>query len=824
MFSTIWKISVRNFLKHKSLTLINILGLALGLVSSLLIFMHVSHEHSFDRNWDKADDIYRISFNRYQNGELSFKSARTLHGMARVLREKVPEVVGGTELFKDIITVYNENYQIQDVPMFATDSTFFSVFRLDFIDKLGDNPLTGLYSSVISESAALSLFGTKDAVGKWYKVCQGWRFCVTGVFKDLPSNTHLPFDILLTLPTYYYYFQNWDDATGTEVIRNPEAHINNKPVTSWEWDYNGYYSYILTRPGSDPGNIESQIEKIAVDYTRKIIQNDGKTEFRLQPVTSIHLNSNLEHEVKPNGDRNSVLALVFIAVIILCFAWINFINLTLVRAVEHTKSTGLHKIFGATKKQLVIQFLVEALITNLVSIIIAIFLVFLIKDWFASVTDMPVVTSISREYLIILLLIVCTGILVSGLYPAFYLASFKPVDLFRGIHVSSVNKMDIRKILVVAQFAASIFLIIGVLTVYKQINYMKTRDLAVNIKSTLVTYSPPTMNARTIRIPKMNSYKSMIRNISGVESIATSGVVPGKEILWKRQDIRRTQDPPNTIKTYAYTFIDYDFIKTFELKLLAGRNFTESENEKGNAIIINEMALKQLGFEDDGNAINSYIMVGDKQYEIVGILKDFHQESLKKEIKPIIFFYGYQWMSDIGYYSIKVNSSDLMNTISQIEGVWKNIYPEDHFTYFFLEQEFNAQYHSDMAFGRLFSMFTSLAIFVAAIGLFGLAVYSANQRTKEIGIRKVNGAENSDILIMLNRDFIKWVAIAFIIATPIALYIMHIWLENFAYRTKLSWGIIVLAGVSALSIAVLTVTWQSWKTASCNPVKALKYE
>jgi putative ABC transport system permease protein len=824
MFGTIWKISVRNILKHKSLTLINILGLAIGLASSILIIMHVSHENSFDRNWDKADDIYRVTYDRYQNGELSFRSARTLRWMAPVLREKISEVIGSTELFKDVVTVYNENYQIPDIQMFVTDSTFFSVFKLDFIDKQGDNPLAGLYSSVISESAAMGLFGTKDAVGKWFKVCQGWRFFVAGVYKDLPTNTHLSFDMLLTWPTYYFYFQNWDDTTGTEVIRNPNAHINNKPITSWDWGYNGYYTYILTRPGSNPVNIEKQIKNIAVDYTKKITENEGKTDFHLQPITSIHLNSNLEHEIKPNGDRNSIIALVFIAVIILCFAWINFINLTLIRAVEHAKSTGLRKIFGASKEQLVAQFMIEALITNLISIALALILVFLFKGWFALATDMPVLTTIGWKYGIILTTLLCTGIMVSGIYPALYLASYKPVTLFKGIISSSSNNLDTRKILVVAQFAASIFLIAGVLTVYKQINYMKTSDLGVNIDMTIVTFSPPTMIGRPQRMPRLNSYKAMIRNIAGVKAITTSGAIPGKEILWKRQDVRRIEEPPNTVKTYAYTYIDYDFIKTFSLNLIAGRDYTETENENGNAVIINEMALKQLGFNDAGTAISKFILVGDKKYEIVGILKDFHQESLKKEIKPILFFYGYKWMSDIGYYSIKVNSGDLAKTISEIEQFWKKIYPEDNFKYSFLDQEFEAQYRSEQVFGRVFSMFTGLAIFVAAIGLFGLAIYSTSQRTKEIGIRKVNGASNSEILIMLNKNFVKWVAIAFVIATPIALYVMYNWLGTFAYRTSLSWWIFAFAGVLALFIALFTVTWQSWKTAITNPVKALRYE
>jgi putative ABC transport system permease protein len=468
--------------------------------------------------------------------------------------------------------------------------------------------------------------------------------------------------------------------------------------------------------------------------------------------------------------------------------------------------------------------MIEALITNMVSVIIAFLLILLIKGWFADVTGMPIITNIGLKNGIILIVLILTGILISSLYPALYLASFKPVDLFKGIKTSASNSFDLRKVLVVAQFTGSIFLLVGVLTVYKQINYMKKQDLGINIDRTIVTFSPPTMIGRPQRIPRLNSYRSNIKNIRGIESIATSGAIPGEEILWKRQDVRRPEDPPNTMKTYAYTYIDYDFINTFNLSLIAARNYTESENENGNAVIINETAVKQLGLKDIQKAIDSFILVGETQYKIVGVIKDFHQESLKKIIKPILFFYGYKWMSDIGYYSIKINSSDLEKTINQIEGTWKNIYPEDIFRYFFLDDNFNAQYQSDKAFSMIFSMFTGLAIFVAAIGLFGLALYTATQRTKEIGVRKVNGARNSEILILLNMSFIKLVIIAFVIATPIVWYVMHNWLKTFAYRTNLSWWIFFLAGSGALLIAVITITWQSWSTATRNPIKSLRYE
>jgi putative ABC transport system permease protein len=455
---------------------------------------------------------------------------------------------------------------------------------------------------------------------------------------------------------------------------------------------------------------------------------------------------------------------------------------------------------------------------------IAIGLVFLLKNWFSTVGDLPIVSSLGSTFTLILIGIILAGVLISGLYPALYLSSYKAIDLFKGIHGTVTNSFDLRKFLVVAQFSASIFLMAGVITVFKQISYMKSRELGVNIEQTLVTFSPPTQIGRPQRMSKLNAYKEQIGQTMGVESITTSSILPGKEILWKKQNVRKVSDQPNTANVFSYAYIDFDFIQTYDLQLVAGQGFPREENESNNTMIVNESAMKQLGYVDPSSALNSFVMVEKTEYKIIGILKDYHHESLKKEIKPIIFFYGYKWMSDIGYYSIKVKSADLRKTISQIEKIWKQTYPEDHFQYFFLEEEFNAQYKADQAFGRVFTLFTMLAIFIAAIGLFGLAVYSANQRTKEIGIRKVNGATNVEILVILNRNFVKWVVIAFVIATPIAWITLQKWLQNFASKTDLSWWIFALAGLLALGIAMLTVSWQSWKAATRNPVEALRYE
>jgi putative ABC transport system permease protein len=821
---TYWKLAVRNLWKHKTVSIINILGLSVGLAAAIFIMMRVSYENNFDKNWENSDRIYRIAYNRYQNGERIMSSARTLGGMAPVLKEKIPEIQGSTQLFKDVVTVYNEKTQIQDINMFVADSTFFSVFKLNFINQAKANPLSDLYSAVISESAALSLFGTTDAVGKWFKVCQGWRFVVMGVFRNLPSDTHIPFDMLLSSQTYSHYFQNWDNDKGCEVIRNPKAYINNRPVTSWSWGYNGQYTYVLVRKGTAKNSIESKIARIAPAYTQEITKSGGKAEFALQPITGIHLDSHLENEITANGNKTSVLVLLLIALVIICIAWINFINLTLIRAVGYAKSIGLQKIAGASKIQLTQQFLIEAFITNFISIVLALLFVLLIKNIFLSVSSIASIISIESKYIAALCAFVVCGIAISGLYPAFYFSKYNPTELFKKTHIAAGQTVDLRKFFVIVQFIASIFLIISVCTVYKQIYFMKTRDLGININQTLVTFSPPTQIGRPQRLPQLNTYKQMIEQIPGVRSIATSSLLPGKEILWKRQDIRKLNDTPNTAKTYAYAYIDFDFLKTFDLKLLAGRDFTESENENSNGVMLNESALHQLGLRDVGAAVGSFILVGDKQYQIIGIVKDYHQESLQHEIMPIVYFYGYQWISDIGYYSIKINGTNVNKIIKQIEETWNKVYPEDHFKYFFLDKEFDRQYKAEQSFGILFLLFTGLAIFIASIGLFGLTMYTTNQQSKAIGIRKINGATVSDILVMLNTNTLKSIGIAFLIACPIAYIAMHKWLEQFAYKTTLSWWIFAIAGLLVCIITAITVSWQSYRAASANPVDAIKRE
>lgn len=826
MFKNNLKISFRNLFKYRSSSIINIIGLSIGMAVFLIIMLYVQNEKNYDTFWKQSDNIYRITYDRYQNGELKLKSARSLSGMSRVLKDQVPEIKGSTQLHRDLVTIYTNEQQIIDIDMFATDSTFFDVFDLDFIDKKTENPLKDLYGSVISESAAKRLFGTEKALGKWFKVCQGWEFEVTGVFRDLPQNTHMPFDLLLTFPTYHYYFANWNDSLGRVVVQNPNAHIRNNEITQWTWGYNGTYSFIKTEPKANAEQLLSKVHELSEQYTREIQKNDGKAQFHLQPIRDIHLTSHLDYEIKPNGDEKSVWAFSIIALVILAIAWINFINLTLAHSLERIKETVVRKVLGASRLQLILQYFLQYTIINLISINLALNVVLIFEPFFYRKIGANIsLTSLGDPNVwIALLLIFVIGSLISGLYPAYVQSSFNTTHFLKKQSRSHAGKVNLRKILVTVQFAASIILIIGVFTVYKQISHMKSQDLGVNIEQTLVTYSPMTMIGKPDRIRKIENYKMRIMNISGVESVTTSSVIPGRKFLWISQDIRSDGSLPNSTNSYAYAYIDHDYLSAFDLTLLAGRNFTNNNGAEQNCVIINEAAAKQLGLDDYSKAVNSFILNKDVQLKVIGVIRDYHHESLKAEIKPLICFYGYQWLNDVGYYSVKIKSTDLETTIKEINNIWSQTYPKDQFNYFFLDEEFNYQYKSDQQFSKVFAFFTLLGIVIACMGLQALVAFSTVQRTKEIGIRKVNGASAGSIVILLSREFAYMVIIGYLIACPVAYFIMDNWLQNYAYRTKLSWWIFVLAGLFAFTIALITICSKTYRTANKNPVDALRYE
>ncbi len=820
-------VTARNLWKHKAFSAINIFGLALALAASVFIFIYVHDETHYDTFWNDSPHLYRIVHDRYQNGALSFQSARAFYGMGRTLQEKLPEVVTGSEIFRDIVAVSTPENRIQDISMFGVEDLFLDVFQLPFVAKISGHPLLGLHSALISESSAVKLFGTAQALGKWFKVNEGWEFEVTGVFKDLPRSTHLSFDLLLSRKTYFYYFSKKGGPRGRAEAQDEETFRVMKPVTSWEFGSQGHFAYLLLRPHTDPRQVEEKINQLKGSYLKKVTQDGTQIDFFLQPVRAIHLHSNRIGEVATNGDARSVLALGLLGVGILLIAWLNFVNLALARSLERAKEVAIRKVAGASRRELIAQHFVEYGVLNLLAAGLAAALVVAFHPAIFGLLERKLSLAsvlLDRGFLLSAAGVLLFGIVASGFYPAFIQSSADSMQLFKPKRHFSAHTFDPRKLLVIGQFTVSIILLIGVITIYRQLDFMRRQALGINIERTLITYSSMTDIGSGKRVTLLQTYKDKVRALPGVEAMTTASVLPGQEIVWQRQDIRKAADFPNTKNNYNYAYVDHDFVPTFQLKLCAGRNFSDNTAAESTSVIVNESAVRQLGFADARAAVDAPIWIGTNRFQIVGVIHDYHQEALRKAIRPVIYYCGYKWLYDIGHYAIKLKSPDVRATVEAIRGVWKEIYPLDNFEYRFLDEAFDRQYRGDRQFGALFAMFTLLAVFIACLGLFGLATHAIEKRTKEIGVRKVNGATAAEIVLMLTRECAAWVAVAFVIACPLAYIVMNHWLQNYAYRIALSWYIFAAAGVLALLIALATVFQQALAAARRNPVEALRYE
>ncbi len=816
-------IALRTLFKHKTFSIINLVGLAIGIAAFFLISAYVQNQMSYDSFWENANRLYRIRLDQYQHDALQFSSAKSYMSLGAVIGE-VSGVEKATRLLKDKVTAYTPDQQVKDVDMFWADSTVFQVLNRSFLFGSADNPFPTRFSAVISQSLATQLYGDKNPYGQQFKLNEGWEFTVSGVFEDIPENSHISMDMLVSIPSLFYYIRNFDNATGQLTHNVPDA-TEPPPTAAGTWRNNNTYTYILTNENAPVTEIESALPAVIEKYAGVLAERGIRATLFLQPIGDIHLDSHLDDEIKVNGDKNSLYTMSLIGLIILVIAWINFVNLTVVRAVERAKEAGLRKVAGASRSHLLGQFLFESLLMNVLSVMFAVCFIWISRHYLEQLLGQPLhFLSLDKQFYFILGSVLLIGALLSGLYPALLHATVRPIQLFKGFRASHASGFSLRKVLVVLQFTASIFLLIGTFTVYRQIQFMRSQALGVNLEHTLVTYSPMSMIKKPDVHQKLLSFKAEINRMSGVKSIATSSSVPGKEIGVHRENIHRVGDEEAIKTSFSIYNVDADFFSTYNIKLLAGRLFRHEEEASTNDVIINEKAMQQLGFPSSLDAVNQYITSDDREYRICGVIQNYHNESLKKAIEPILFFKSYQWPLDVGYYSIKIESTTIQHTIAEITEIWNRFYPADHFSYFFADDAFDAQYKADQQFGRLFSIFSALAILIASLGLLGLIAYAAKQRTKEIGVRKVLGASVTSISSELSWDYIKWTLLANLFAWPLAGFVMHNWLQGFAYRIGLSWWIFVLAGGLAFLSAAITVSWQLVKASTANPIEALRYE
>jgi len=796
----------RNFLRHKSFTLLNVISLSLGMAASLLIWQYVKYERSFDTFHSKAKDIYRIQYNGWQNGKLRFECAAAVPAVGPALKNNFPEVKQFTRLYpvSGVVSYETPNHDLisfLEQKMQITDPAVFEVFDFKLVNGNQQTALQGPDKAVISQRAAKKYFGEADPIGKTISWNGRRKFEVTGIFKDIPQNSHIKFDILFS-------YQTLNNQT------------KNASETAWGWyDFN---TYVLLQPGTDVKLLQAKWD----DYLLKTRGEEWqkysrREEFILQPLLGIHLHANLLQESQPEerGDGDSVYALTIIALFILVIAWVNYINLATAKSFDRANEVGVRKVMGAEKGQLIKQFLAESFLVNFLAALLAVVIVRLAWPAFSSLSgrSIPIEYFLQKDFWILIASLLAAGALLSGSYPALVLSSFKPVTVLKGKVMRTSQGNILRKSLVVFQFVASVMLISGSIIVYQQLNFMKNQNLGVNINETIVLKGPGVTDS--LYAQKIENFRAGILRIPGIKNMTASTNVPGDEIFWANGIKRLVGGPETAISGYTVG-IDHDYVSSFNLKIVAGRSFDVQHQNERKKVILNRAMAEVLDFKDPKMAVGEKVIQSDT-LEIVGVLENYHQMSLKETVAPLVFRYAPDFSN---FYAIKIESKDYQRILASLEEPWKTYFPGNPMDYFFLDKFFNRQYESDRQFGQVFSIFTGLAIFIACLGLFGLASFMTIQRTKEIGIRKALGSTSANIILLLSKGFIQLVLVANLIAWPLAWWIMNSWLRSFPYRIDIHPVLFIVAGMGVVIIAFLSVGFQTFKAARVNPANTLKYE
>jgi putative ABC transport system permease protein len=814
MIKNYFKLALRNLVKRKGHSLLNILGLAIGISCCLLIFQYVAFERSYDHFEDKAGQVVRLRLDSYQQGKLSWKSATSYPAFGPTMKKDFPEVENFCSLHDaDLILANDEkNVKFKEEKGYYADPSFLNIFNVQLLKGNPKDALDGPDKIMLSEKTAQKYFGTDEALGKKlvFRDPQFSRtFEVTGVFKEFPANSHL---IIHHLASY---------STLASIVRQ-SGDTSNSTETSFGW-YD-FYTYLQMKPGTDLKKFESKLPAYCDRYMNKrewAKTNKIVTEIHIIPLADIHLNSNFNQEAEANGSGQSVSFLFMIAFFIIGIAWINYINLATARSMERAREVGVRKVLGALRRNLVSQFLVESFLLNLVAFVFAAGIVLLLTPWFNQLTGHTINAgfSLPGNYWLGFAAMFLSGSLLSGIYPAFVLSGFQPVYVLKGLFKSSQGGIILRKGLIVGQFATSVVLIAGTIIVFQQVSFMRKQKLGADINQTLVMDGANSITDSLYQ-NSFQPFKNDLLKIANVKNVATSSSVMGKEIYWTNGSQRLGADNKGAVTLYNLG-VDYDFIPSFGLEIKEGRNFSKEYKTDEKDILLNENAARLLGFEDISKAVNEKIVSAGDTVKVVGIVANYHHQGLQKAIDPMIFRLR---PNNRNAYSIKITTGNIQATIAGIEKTWNEHFPSDPFNYYFLDELFDQQYKADRQFGEVFGLFASLAIIIACFGLLGLSAFNVLQRTKEIGIRKVLGASVQNLLYILSKDFLKLVLISFVLAIPVTWWIMYNWLQDFAYRINIEWCVFLSAGIIAMLIALFTVGFQAIKAAVANPVKSLRTE
>jgi putative ABC transport system permease protein len=793
-------LTIRNLKLNRGYFIINLLGLTIGITAFILIVLWIKAETSYDKFHKNAGNIYRVDYLLYEEGILEQHSASGSGAIGKEIKNAFPEVAGYTRFVRTESLIKYGDKTFKEKNILYAQSSFFDLFSFPLMEGIADSSILAINHAVITEETARKYFGDENPVGKMITVDGISDFEVAGVVRSIPENSHCKFDILLSYENLIKSSRSWDNSWVSERV----------------------YSYILLKPGTDSKALQAKLPQLPEAFIGKFMKEAFfLLEYRLVKLTDIHLHSSVSNELEVNGNYRNVVSLGIIACLVLLIAFINYINLATSRSIERAHEVGVRKISGASYKDLILQFLTESAILNLLALIISLSGVILLLPFFKQVMQSP----LRIDYLMVILLfflLLISGSLFTGLLPAIYISRFAPGLVLKGkTPTGSKWIIGLKNTLVIFQFTISVILIICTITIFRQVNFMRNHDLGFNMDGLVVIDGPRILRANTFEsyMNSLESFKNDIKAISSVSSITASSNVPGTEIKNSRV-FGIPVEGRNTEKRIDVYYIDNQFFNTYGLTLLAGDNFASGIEEEFNKIILNESALTYYGFKDAVSTVGKILRGGKQEMIIKAVIKDFNQQSLKELPAPIAFF---NQPANV-FYTIKGNMTGMRELIPELEKVWNTHYPGNPFNYFFLDDFFNEQYRPDRRFSGLFLACSILAIIIACLGSSGLSAYAITRRTKEVGIRKTNGARIVQVMVLLNKDFAKWVVIAIVIASPVAWIVMNKWLQNYAYRTDISWWIFVVSGVITISIALITVSWQSWRAAKRNPVEALRYE
>ncbi|HTS43447.1 MAG TPA: ABC transporter permease [Puia sp.] len=812
MFKNYFKTAIRNLWKNRFYTSINIIGLAVGLATCLLILFFVADELGYDRYNSQADRIYRVDGD-IQFGGNHFVLAVCQEPLGPTLKKDIPAVkqycrfrnYGGFLVRKGAQNV------AEDKVIYA-DSTLFDVFTFPVI---GGNPHTALVEPktvVITEQIARKYFNSTDVVGKTLQINDTGNLKITAVIKNIPKQSHFNFDFFVS---------------------------SNGAIQPWEinnWVSNNLNTYIVLNPGADPKKTEGELNDLVIRYmapqVKAILNADmnDKEAFRktgnyvnytLTPLTSIHLHSNKVAELGSNSSIEYVYIFSIVAVLVLLIACVNFMNLSTARSASRSKEVGIRKVLGSIRSKLIAQFLTESIVISLISLLLAVIIAWMLLPYFNQMSgkQMSMLELFTKPWLLpsLIALVFIVGIL-AGSYPAFFLSAFMPVEVLRGNIAKGFKSGWLRSSLVVFQFFISIILIVSTVVIYNQLSYIRNKDIGFNREQVLVIKNTNALNRQA------KTFKEEVLKLSAVKSGTMTGYLPTSD--W-RSDSPIWPDPSLDAKKAVSTQmwqVDEDYIPTLGMTVASGRNFSRQMLSDSSGVIVNEAAAKLLGFKNPVNqkvyALQDIRSNKSVSYTILGVVKNFNFNSLREEVTPLVLFLNEQ----NGNMAFRIDTRNIPGLISQIEAKWRTMAPSQPFSYSFMDDDFNNIYQTEQRIGKIFISFAIFAILIACLGLFGLVTYAAEQRTKEIGIRKVLGASVITLASTLSKDFLRLVLVSAIVAFPVSWWAMNKWLQNFAYRIHISWWIFVVAGFLAVFIAIATVSFQAIKAALANPAKSLRSE